>query len=793
MGSSELKDTASEKEEITDGIEDQDIPEELAVIPVSDTVIYPHTIVPLAILDKKGTNAVDYAMSQNRMVCVLATKPGEKKELSEGDLYEIGSVMVIHKMLKMPDESMRLVAQGRAKIRVLEYMRKEPFYTVRIEVIPEKGDVTERIEALMRTLSGQYHKMVNLVPYIPDEFQVAAMNIHEPVKLAYFIATMVKMKLEERQEILELEDVEDKLNKVLTILNRELEILELGGKIQSQVKSEMDKTQREYYLREQLKAIQQELGETDDRKAEIDEIRAKIEEANLPDYVLKEINKEMKRFEKLSPASGDYSVVRTYLDWLIELPWDKGTEDNLDINRAQQVLDEDHYDLKEVKERIVEYLAVRKLKDDMRGPILCFVGPPGVGKTSLGQSIARALGRKFFRMSLGGMRDEAEIRGHRRTYVGALPGRIIQGMRRIESNNPIFMLDEIDKVGADFRGDPSSALLEVLDPEQNSSFSDHYIDIPFDLSKTMFITTANVLETIQPALRDRMEVLRLSGYTDEEKVGIAEKYLIPKQLEEHGLKKEDISFQKDAIRKIIAAYTKEAGVRNLERQIARVCRKTAHQIATGKGEGIDVSPERLYEFLGSEQVFPEVAMRTSRAGVATGLAWTEAGGDVLFVEATKMPGKKGFVLTGSMGDVMQESAKAALSYVRSQAENLNIDKDFFEKYDLHLHVPAGAIPKDGPSAGITMATAIASILTERPVRNDMAMTGEITLSGIVLPIGGVKEKILAAKRAGIFNIILPGRNEKDIEEIEEDLRKGMKFYFVENVDNVLKLALSDER
>ena len=789
---SELKDTVSEEANILDKLGGYDIPEELSIIPINDMVIYPHTLAPLAIVDKRGTDAVDYAMSHNRMLGAIAIKSKGKAEVSKEEFYEIGSVMVIHKMLKMPDGSMRLIIQGLAKIRVTEYLQKEPFYKAKIEVMPEKEEITERTEALMRAISGRYHKMVELVPYMPDELQVAVMNIEEPIKLAYFTATMVKMKLEERQEILEAENVEDKLSKVLSVLNRELELLELGGKIQSQVQSEMSKTQRDYYLREQLKAIQQELGETDERQAEIKEIRAKIEAANLPDYVLKEVDKELKRFERLPPASAEYTVIRTYLDWLIEIPWNRGTEDNLDLVKAKKVLEADHYDLKEVKERIVEYLAVRKLKDDMKGPILCFVGPPGVGKTSLGQSIARALGRKFIRMSLGGIRDEAEIRGHRRTYVGAMPGRIIQSIRRVESNNPVFMLDEIDKVGADFRGDPSSALLEVLDPEQNSSFSDHYIDLPFDLSKTMFITTANVLETIQPALRDRMEVLRLSGYTEEEKIGIAEKYLIPKQLEEHGLNAENIEFTEEAVRKIIASYTREAGVRNLERQVARVCRKVAHQVAIGKKEPTIVSPDNLYDFLGNEKVFPETAMRTSRPGVATGLAWTEAGGDVLFVEATKMPGKKGLSLTGNMGEVMQESAKAALSYIRSQPQKLNIDPEFFEKYDLHLHVPAGAIPKDGPSAGITMAAAIASILTGRPVRSDIAMTGEITLSGTVLPIGGVKEKVLAAKRAGIKTVILPQRNKNDIGEIDKQLRKGMKFVFVENIEKVLKLALTDK-
>ncbi|MDY7030613.1 MAG: endopeptidase La [Thermodesulfobacteriota bacterium] len=789
MVSSESIDAVLEDVKDMNESANQEIPDELAIIPISNMVIYPHTVVPMAIADKRGIAAVDYAMSQERMVGAVGAKSQDKAEIYAEDLYETGSVIAIHKMLKMPDGSMRLIVQGLTKIKVNEYLQTEPFFKARIEAIPEKEEISEKIEALMRTISGQYHRMVELVPYIPDEFQAAVMNIDEPIKLTYFIASMVKMKMEERQEILDIENVEEKLSKVLSVLNRELELLELGGKIQSHVESEMGKSQREYYLREQMKAIQQELGETDERQVEIQELRSKIEAAHLPEYVLEEVNKELKRFEKLTPASAEYGVIRTYLDWLIELPWAKGTEDNLDINQAGEILEEDHYDLKEVKERILEYLSVRKLKNDMRGPILCFIGPPGVGKTSLGQSIARALGRKFIRMSLGGIRDEAEIRGHRRTYIGALPGRIIQGIRRVESNNPVFMLDEIDKVGADFRGDPSSALLEVLDPEQNNTFSDHYIDLPFDLSKTMFITTANVMDTIQPALRDRMEVINLSGYTDEEKIGIAQKYLIPKQLEEHGLKPEDIQFTREAIGKIISSYTKEAGVRNLERQIARVCRKVAHQVAIGKTEPQDILPDNLYNLLGPEQVFPEVAMRTSRPGVATGLAWTQAGGDVLFVEATKMPGKKGFSLTGSMGDVMQESAKAALSYVRSQTENLGIDTHFFENYDLHVHVPAGATPKDGPSAGITMATAMASILTEKPVRNDIAMTGEITLSGTVLPIGGVKEKVLGAKRAGIKTVVLPFRNEKDVQEIEEELKKDMDFVFVENAKEVLDLAL----
>jgi ATP-dependent Lon protease len=553
----------------------------------------------------------------------------------------------------------------------------------------------------------------------------------------------------------------------------------------------MTKGQREFVLREQLKAIKQELGEEEEVQVEIKEFREKMGAANLPDYVLKEAERELNRLEKVPTASPEYGVIRSYLEWLIELPWNRQTQDNMDLDRAKLVLDEDHYDLKDVKERILEYLAVRKLREEMKGPILCFVGPPGVGKTSLGQSIAKALERKFIRLSLGGMRDEAEIRGHRRTYIGALPGSIIQSIRRAESRNPVFMLDEIDKVGTDFRGDPSSALLEVLDPEQNTTFRDNYLDLPFDLSKVFFITTANVLETIHPALRDRMEILVLPGYTEHEKIAIAQKYLIPKQMKEHGLEKGDVTFAEGGIKKLVSSYTREAGVRNLERQIARVCRKVAYKKGQGQKPGDTVTPETLREYLGPERYFPEVAMRTSRPGVATGLAWTEAGGDILFVEATKMPGKKGLALTGQLGEVMQESAKAALSYVRTKADALKIERDFFEKYDLHVHVPAGAIPKDGPSAGVTIACALASELTGHPVRNDVAMTGEITLSGLVLPVGGIKEKILAAKAAGIKKVILPARNRGDVEEIGEELKEGLEFAFVESADEVFQLALTD--
>ncbi|MDY6844147.1 MAG: endopeptidase La [Thermodesulfobacteriota bacterium] len=768
------------------------IPEELPILPLRDIVLYPFSILPMA-MDTGLTQAVDEAMSKDRIVGILTVKDNEKETITWEDLFSIGSAATIHKMMKMPDGSMRLIVQGLTKIKVVDQIQSEPFFKASIEVLKEEAELTTNIEALMRTLVNQYQKLTGMVPYIPDELQMVAMNIDEPLKLTYFIATIVKMKTEERQEILELDNVEEKLRKVSSLLQREIELLELGGKIQSQVKSEMGKSQREYFLREQLKAIQQELGELDEKQSEIKEMRERIETANLPENVNKEAQKELSRFEKLSPASAEYGVIRTYLEWLIELPWNKSSEDNLDLARAKEILDEDHYDLKDVKDRIIELLAVRKLKQDMKGPILCFVGPPGVGKTSLGHSIARALGRNFMRMSLGGVRDEAEIRGHRRTYVGALPGRIIQFLRRAETNNPVFMLDEVDKVGADFRGDPSSALLEVLDPEQNVEFFDHYLDLPFDLSKVLFITTANVIETIQPALRDRMEILKLPGYTEEEKTGIALQYLIPKQIKEHGISPEHITLNEDVIKKIINSYTREAGVRNLERQIARICRKVARKVALKEIESDVITTDNIKDYLGPEMIFPEVARRVSTPGVTTGLAWTEQGGDILFVEALKMKGEKGFVLTGQLGDVMKESANAALSYIRSVAKDLEIDEEFFKKYDIHVHVPAGAIPKDGPSAGTAIATSIASIMTGKAVRNDVAMTGEITLSGIVLPIGGVKEKVLAAKRAGIKTVILPKRNENDLEELEDNIKEGLTFELVERIEQVFGIAFENQK
>ena len=766
------------------------IPDILGILPLKNTVMFPYTVVPLSIGEESSIALVDEAVSGTKIIGCVTMKDASGERKPE-NVYEYGTAVLIHKMMKLPDETMALLVQGIKKIKVEEYTSLEPFFKARVQTMDEPDDLSTRGEAVFRNVLSQCQKLISLTPYLPDELQAALINVDSATRLVYLVSSVLKLTIEEKQEILEIATVDDKIEKISELLTRELEILELGGKIKTQVETEMTKTQREYFLREQLKAIKQELGESDDSQAEIQEIREKLEAKKLSEEVRKEADRELDRLSRLQPASAEYHVIRTYLDWIIDLPWQEYTEDNLDLERAQTVLDEDHYDLKEVKERIIEYLAVRARKPDMKGPILCFVGPPGTGKTSLGRSIARALGREFVRMSLGGVRDEAEIRGHRRTYIGALPGRIIQSIKRAGTANPLFMLDEIDKVGSDYRGDPSSALLEALDPEQNNTFRDHYLDLPFDLSQVMFITTANVLQTIHPALQDRMEILSLAGYTEEEKLGIARKYLLPRQLEENGLEPDHVKFENKAIRKIVSAYTREAGVRNLERTIGKVCRKVALKISTGKQKGARITEKNLHNYLGPEKFFSEVAQRTCMPGVATGLAWTAAGGEVLFIEALAMPGGKNLTLTGQLGDVMQESAKAALSYVRAKAEDLGIDEDFFANTDIHLHVPAGAIPKDGPSAGITMATAIASLLSEKPINKNVAMTGEITLSGLVLPIGGVKEKILAAKRAGIKTVILPKKNEKDLTEIEDPIKSGLEFVFAENIGQVLEVALSE--
>ncbi len=771
--------------------ERRQIPKFLPILPLRGTVLFPELVLPIMVGRKKSIKLIDDAMEGERLIGVVAQHNPEDEDPGPDELYQVGVAASLLRVVKELDGTQRVIVQGLERIRVKRYLQSDPYFVAEIEVIPQPTfEPTDlEVEALLRNIRTLFQKATELAPYLSNELKNTVMSLKDPNVIADLIAANLNIKVQEKQEVLETVDLKERLSKVHFILAREVQILELGNKIQSQVKEDIDRAQREYYLREQLKAIKRELGELDDHAQEIKELREKIEKAQMPEEARKAAEKELERLSKMPPASAEYTVARTYLDWLIELPWSKSTEDNLDIAHARQVLDEDHYDLEKVKKRILEYLAVRKLKNDMKGPILCFVGPPGVGKTSLGKSIARAMGRKFVRISLGGIRDEAEIRGHRRTYVGALPGKIIQGIKRAGVNNPVFMLDEVDKIGIDFRGDPAAALLEVLDPEQNHAFSDHYIDVPFDLSKVLFIATANVLDTIPPALRDRMEVLELPGYTDDEKLMIAKNHLIPKQLREHGLTEEDLEFEDDAILAIINSYTREAGVRNLEREIAAICRAVAKDVAEGKREKVRVTKDMLHKFLGPEKFYPEVAERISTPGIATGLAWTPTGGDIIFIEATRMKGRKGLILTGHLGEVMKESAQAALSYVRTKAKDFGIDEDFFSKSDIHIHVPAGAIPKDGPSAGVAIFVALVSLLTNRPVRSDVAMTGEITLRGQVLPVGGIKEKVLAGKRAGIKTIILPKRNEKDIEELPEHVKQGLEFKFVQRVEEAVEIAI----
>jgi len=771
------------------------IPKVLPVLALKNSVLFPLTINPVSVGEKRSLAAVEKSVSGDRLLATFAIRPesSEKGTLSKRDLYPVGTAVSIIKFLRMPDRTMRILVQGIQKIRLDKLSGRAPFLAANISPIKEQSEKTTRIEAHKRNVIDRLSRIVSMVSYLPEEMHTAAMSIDDPLTLVYLVATTFRFPVPDKQAILEADRIEEKFLKLLSVLNRELEILELGGRIQSQVHDEMTKSQRDYFLREQLKAIREELGETEEGQEDIAELAEKIRMLKAVAEVKKQAQKELRRLKAIPSVSPEYHVIRTYLGWLTDLPWGKGTKDNLDLARAQKILDEDHYNLQKVKERIIEYLAVRKLKKDMKGPIICFIGPPGVGKTSLGQSIARALGRKFVRISLGGMHDEAEIRGHRRTYIGALPGKIIQGITRAGTNNPVFMMDEIDKVGADFRGDPSSALLEVLDPQQNVSFRDNYLDAPFDLSKVMFITTANVAQTIHPALRDRMETIELAGYTTGEKLKIAKQYLIPRQLKENGLERHPVVFEDAALIKIIESYTREAGVRNLERQIAKVCRKVARAVGLKEKAPETIAAGDIEQFLGAETVFPEEARRTSIPGVATGLAWTAAGGDVLFVEAIKMPGRRTITLTGQLGQVMQESAKAALSYIRSRAQKFGIDPTFFDSCDLHIHVPAGAIPKDGPSAGVTIAAALVSILSERPVSKDVAMTGEISLSGSVLPVGGVKEKVLAARRAGIKKVILPAKNKRNVEEIPKDQIRGLKFAYVETIDEVVDLALTNRR
>lgn len=771
-----------------------EIPDNIPVLPVRDIVVFPYMILPLFVGREMSIKAIDHSLNSNRLVLLLSQKDLNIENPTPDDLYSVGTVAIIMRTLKLPDGRVKILVQGLSKARALSYSQTEPFFLANIEKIVEKKPQTLTIEdeAQIRTIKEQLDRSVSLGKTILPDIMGTVENIDDPGRLADLIASNLGLKTEQAQEVLETINPMKKLKRVSEILGREIELLIVQQKIQSEARGEIDKTQREYFLREQLKAIQKELGSIDERAEEIKELSKKIEDAKMPEKVMKEAEKQIRRLEKMHPDSAESATVRTYLDWLVELPWSKSTTDNLDIKAAEKVLNDDHYDLEKVKERILEYLSVRKLKEKMKGPILCFIGPPGVGKTSLGRSIARALGREFVRMSLGGMRDEAEIRGHRRTYVGALPGRIVQGIKTSGTNNPIFMLDEIDKIGMDFRGDPSSALLEVLDPEQNNSFVDHYLAVPFDLSKVMFITTGNLVDTIPNPLRDRMEIIYLSGYTKEEKLGIAKNYLIPKQLEEHGINSKILKITDSGLINIISQYTREAGVRNLEREIAHLCRKVAKKIAEGKEKTFVIKAKNLHRYLGVPKFLPEEEMEKDEIGVATGLAWTETGGDIIYVEATTMKGKGHLTLTGQLGDIMKESAQAALSYVRSRAKKIGIKDDVFSKTDIHIHVPAGATPKDGPSAGITMATSIASAFTNKPVNKNTAMTGEVTLRGRVLPIGGLKEKTLAAKRMGIKKVIIPKRNRKDLEDIPKYVKKDMDFVFADTMDDVLNVALKKD-
>jgi ATP-dependent Lon protease len=770
-----------------------EIPEVLPLLPIRDIVIYPYMMLPLFVGRDVSIRAVEESLSRDRLIFLVAQKNSSEENPTPSEIHKVGTIASIMRMLKLADGRVKILVQGLSKGEVDIFTRERPFFEVKIRKViePPLQEVSIEVEALMRTAKEKIEQILNL-KNLPPEIVMVTDNISDPGVLADLVASNLRLKIEESQAILEIFDPIERLKKVNDLLSRELELSTMQARIQNQAKEEMSKTQRDYFLREQLKQIQQELGEGDERAEEMNEIRKQIDKAKMPPEVKKEADKQLRRLEQMHPESSEASLVRTYLDWLVDLPWSKKTKDNLNIKKAKQVLDEDHYNLEKIKERILEYLAVNKLRKKLKGPILCFVGPPGVGKTSLGRSIARALGRNFVRVSLGGVRDEAEIRGHRRTYVGALPGRVIQGIKQAGSNNPVFMLDEIDKVGADFRGDPSAALLEVLDPEQNHAFSDHYLNLPFDLSNTLFICTANLLDPVPAALADRMEVIQLSGYTNEEKLEIARKYLIPRQFEDNGLSAKTIEISDDAMLRIIGEYTKEAGLRNLEREIASICRKVARKVAEGKTDLTRITRANVHSFLGAPKFLPEAEQEHHEIGVATGLAWTSAGGEILYVEASLSKGRGNLTLTGQLGDVMKESAQAAVSYARAHAKKLDIEEDFYQKLDIHIHVPAGAIPKDGPSAGITMATALISALTKRAVSRDVAMTGEITLRGRVLPIGGLKEKSLAAFRAGIKTIIIPERNQKDLDEIPKVLRRKLQWVLAESMSDVLKSALLDK-
>lgn len=786
----------------------EDVPEEIPILPLRGVVVYPQTAIPLTVGQPRSIKLVDDVVNQDRLVGLVMAKDPELETPGPDEIYTIGTLASIHRLFRAPDGTIRLLVQGISRIEVDEYTETEPYLKARVHEIPEAVEETLEVEALVRSIVDQFTRLADLVPNIPSELVSSALNVDEPLQLVYAVATYVRIDLEKQQKLLEMDSTDGKLRMLVELLTKELEVLELGRKIQSEAQTEMEKSQRDYYLREQLKAIQKELGEGDEQTVEVEEFRLKIEAAGMPEEAEKEARRELDRLAKLPIMAAEYGVIRTYLDWLTSLPWSNRTQDNLEIEHARDVLEADHYGLKDIKERILEYLAVRKLRSERadelearenqdlirrerHGAILCFVGPPGVGKTSLGASIARAMGRKFIRMSLGGVRDESEIRGFRRTYIGALPGRIIQTLRRVETRNPLIMLDEVDKLGRDFRGDPAAALLEVLDPEQNNEFRDHYLDVAFDLSEVLFITTANELEPIPGPLRDRMEIIHLSGYTEQEKSAIARQYLVPRQIRENGLRPDEIEFKDGALLKIVRDYTREAGVRTLEREIGRAARKVVTKVASGETAKMVIDGDNLRDLLGNPRHGhrTEIEERTDLPGVATGLAWTPVGGDVLFIEATRMPGGKGFQYTGQLGEVMQESARLALSYIRAKAPELGIESGFYNDNDIHLHVPAGAVPKDGPSAGVTIAVALASLLTGRPSRSNIAMTGEITLRGKVLPVGGIKDKVLAAHRLGVDTVIIPAKNENDLDDVPDEVRESMKFILVDNLDEALRAAL----
>jgi ATP-dependent Lon protease len=767
-----------------------EIPAVLPVLPLKETVVFPDSMTPLAIGQERSIRLVDDVVGGERLLALVTVRDGEVDLPGWDDLHAIGTAAVVHKMIRVPDGTLRILVQGLQRIRLDEPVADDPYLVARFSPVPDEAEESREVEALTRNAQGLFGRIIGLAPYLPEELQIAAANVDDAGTLCNLVASTLRLKTEDKQRILELADAEARLREVSKILNRELEVFELGTRIQSQVQSELEKGQREFFLRQQLKAIQEELGEGDPEQAEANELRERLDSLDLPEEVRKAADRELARLERLPAAAAEYGVIRTYLDWLATLPWGVTTPDDLDLDRARQILDEDHYDLDKVKERIVEHLAVSKLKQDPAGQILCFVGPPGVGKTSLGQSIARTLGRRFARLSVGGVRDESEIRGHRRTYIGAMPGSIIRALRDAESMNPVLLIDEVDKMGADVRGDPASAMLEVLDPAQNCTFRDHYLDLPFDLSKTLFICTANTADTIPPALLDRMDVIPLSGYTEEEKLGIAQRYLVPRQVEQHGLARKRIAIGMPVLRLLVREYTREAGVRGLERRIGDLCRKAAVRVARGSDERIRVTEALVREWLGPRRFAADSRRRTAEPGVATGLAYTQVGGDVLFVEAQAYPGRGKLTVTGQLGEVMQESAQAALSWVRSHTDELQLDERWFARHDVHLHVPAGAVPKDGPSAGIAMATAIASLVRETPVADDVAMTGEITLTGQVLPIGGVREKVLAAQRAGLGRVILPRENEHELDELPPETREAVGFVLVDSIEDVLAAAFS---